>query len=432
MMRPPRAIQPTLLALLLCAATLAQAEMRTWTDDQGRRVEARFGGLEDGLVTLLMPSGQSVPFPLEKLSAEDQAFAKAQPAPSAAPEPVSPRLPAEKRIWPDKIDVPTRTLERLQLVAEELENRRYVYQTSAFEFVAQDKLAGSVMTELARTFEATRLLIQALPWGIECRPPPPLERFQAAFYVTRQDYINNGGPANSGGVYDSGDMIFKIPFSSLGLVQRGKTWFKDSGYSNDTLIHEITHQMMHDYLPFLPKWVIEGTAEYTELLPFSSGTFRVSGHKSGIKDYFAAMERIGVSPDLGSVGAHLRMTREGWDRSQTASTLGQVTLYFRSAALVYYFNHLDGDGKGARFIRFFDRAYDEVAAMREFFANPAVKRMPGGRFTYPSNLQPPDLDSATAPFKHIDTLLDGRDTAALAAEIVAGYRSIGIKISATE
>ena len=30
---------------------------------------------------------------------------------------------------------------------------------------------------------------------------------------------------------------------------------------NDTLVHEVTHQVMDDYLSFLPTWIVEGTAE---------------------------------------------------------------------------------------------------------------------------------------------------------------------------
>ncbi len=213
------------LALLLaCAGSLSAqqtAALRTWTDVQGRKVEASFNGLQGDAVQLALKDGKVVPFPLAQLSAEDQAFVKAQPAPSAAaPATDATRPPPDKRVWPDKVEVSARTMEKLQLVTEEPGNRKYVYRTDSFEFLSQDKLAGSVMTEIARTFEATRLLVAALPWGIICKPPPPLERYQAALYETREDYFNNGGPQNSGGVYDSGDMIFKIPIPSLGLERR--------------------------------------------------------------------------------------------------------------------------------------------------------------------------------------------------------------------
>jgi hypothetical protein len=424
---------PSFRLLLLCLAAwtaplAAQqpAALRTWTDAQGRKVEASFGGLVDTSVQLILKDGKVVPFPLAQLSPNDQAFAKSQPIPSA-----SSRTPPDKRPWPDKVEVATRTMEKLQLVVDEPQNRKYVYQTDSFEFVSQDKLAGSVMTEIARTFEATRLLVAALPWGVICTPPPPLERYQAALYETREDYINNGGPQNSGGVYDSGDMIFKIPFPSLGLEMRGKTWFKNENYRNDTLVHEITHQMMHDYLRFLPKWVIEGSAEYTEMIPFNAGTFRVGSHKSGLKEHVDQNHRNGGPIDLGSLREHITMNREQWDTRATDSA-AMRSLYFRSSLLVYFFNHLDGTGNGARFVDFFENVHGEVQALQTFFANPEVKRFPGGRFTYPSSLKPPDMEPATAPFKHLEKLLGGRSYAQLATDLTEAYRGIGIKVTATE
>jgi hypothetical protein len=425
-----RHLLPALLLSTLCPAQTS-TPLQQWTNSEGKQVEASFGGLEGENVKLILPNGSTVDYPLSKLSPADQAKARSLATTSPA-EPSNPnRLPPEKRQWPDKVEVSARTMERLTLVSEEPANRKYIYQTSGFEFMSQDKLAGSVMLEIARTFEATKELINALPWGIVCRPPPPLERYQAALYETRQDYFLNGGPENSGGVYDSGDQIFKIPFPSLGLERRGKTWFKNDSYTNDTLVHEITHQMMHDYLPFLPKWIIEGSAEYTELLPYSSGTFRVSSHKSGIKDYLSQMTKRRVAPDLGSIKDHFTMTRSGWDSMQSEGSNSQITLYFRSAMLVYFFNHLDGDGSGKNFIRFFDAVYNETEAYKAFFAHPDVKKMPGGRFTYPSSLTPPDTNPDSAPFKHTDLLLNGRDFATLATEIVEGFRSIGVKITAT-
>lgn len=424
------------LALTLVASSSALPQeallFRTWKDATGRTVEAAFAGLADESVKLQLKDGRTVDYPIAQLSSDDQAFARTSAASSPPPAATSPnRIPASQRSFPDKVEVSARTMERLRLVREEPQNRKYVYQTSSFEFTSQDKLAGSVMTEVARTFEATRELVSKLPWGIVCTPPPPLERYQAALYETREDYFNNGGPANSGGVYDSGDMIFKIPFPSLGLERRGKTWFKNDSYRNDTLVHEITHQMMHDYLPFLPKWIIEGSAEYTELMPYNAGTFRVANHKSGIKEYVDAMVKRGVTANLGSLQAHLTMNRSQWD-ANSGSSNAQITLYFRSAVLVYFFNHLDGAGKGERFIRFFDAAHDEVVALQTFFANPAVKRMPGGRFSYPSDLTPPDMAPESAPFKHASILLDGRSYGDLATQVVEGYRGIGIKLSASE
>lgn len=48
----------------------------TWTNTEGREIEARFVKLDDETVTLVMKDGKSYPYPLIKLSAESQAQAK--------------------------------------------------------------------------------------------------------------------------------------------------------------------------------------------------------------------------------------------------------------------------------------------------------------------------------------------------------------------
>lgn len=418
---------------LLSTGLIAQttSAQRSWTDDTGRKVDAEFAGMQGDSV-LLRTGDKTVPFPLARLSPVDQAFVKelvGKPAAGATttstttdPE----RLPIDKRTWPGNVTVPARSIE-ITTISESVAQRQYVYQSEAFEFSSQAKLAGSVMKEVARTFEATRSLINALPWGVVCRPPDGMPRFKAALYESRQDYIAAGGPENSGGVYNTGDKTFKIPFPSLGLEKRGQTYFKNDDYSNGTLVHEITHQLMDEYLSFLPMWIIEGAAEYTEMLPYKSGTFRADSHKSGIKDDVTFWEKSeGFSASIGSLEKHLTMTREQW-QAEAATPSQMRDLYHRSQLLVYYFCHLDGDKKGSRFMRFMDAVYGEVQAKRAFFADPRVKMLGDGRFSYPRSLTPPDT-SGKAAFKHLPILLEERPYLKLANEIIEGYKSIGIKI----
>ncbi len=420
--------------LLVCLGSSALvAGPRPWTDSTGRKVEAEFVGMKDDSVLLKLVNGQTVPFPLTRLSADDQAFAKTQAGGGGAATPAAPaaatanRQPVEKRTWPGNVVVPARSIE-IAVTSENPEARKYIYQSEAFEFSSQAKLAGSVMKEVARTFESTKSLIEALPWGVLCKPPEGRPRFIAALYETRADYVAAGGPEMSGGVYSSGDKIFKIPFQSLGMEKRGQTYFKDDNYSNGTLVHEITHQLMDDYLGFLPKWVIEGTAEYTEMLPYKSGTFRADSHKSGIKeDVDQWQQQEGFSLDLGKLESLMTMNRDQWD-AECATATKMRDMYHRSQLLVYYFCHLDGDKKGVRFIKFMDAIYAQVAELRAFFADPRVKRLEGGRFSYPKDFPPPDMKSESAPFKNLGILVEERGYEKIAAEIINGYKSIGVKI----
>lgn len=428
------------VAFALCVSAPAQdGQERPWKDVQGRIIQAVFISATADQVTLRLADGQEHQIAISRFCPEDQAFVKQQvtaSAPGASPAPAMPppgpaRVPVEKRTWPQNVVVSSRSVE-IEALEESAATRKFVYRSEAFEFTSQAKLAGSVMKEVARTFEATRAVVSELPWGVLCRPPPGLERYQAALYETRNDYLAAGGPENSGGVYMSGEKIFKVPFPSIGLEMRGKTWFKNDNYDGGTLIHEITHQMMHDYLTFLPTWVIEGTAEYIEMLPYNAGTFRAGSHKTAFRDHVKEMEKRGYSLDIGNLETHMTMNRSTWGGIADTSNRAMGELYFRSALIVYFFNHLDGekDREGQRFIRFMDAVYGEVAALRAFFADPRVKTFPDGRFSYPRDFPPPDMKSDTAPFKHLPILLDERGYSQIAQELVEAYKTIGLKVSA--
>ncbi|WP_395749898.1 hypothetical protein [Prosthecobacter sp.] len=442
-------MKPASLSLFIVTACVAitgyaqQAALRPWKDVQGRVIQADFVEATADTVTLRLADGKEHTLPIARLSAEDQAFVKSKvaavaPAASATQaivQGVTPavaaasmdRLPAEKRSWPENVVVPTKSIE-IHIVEENPAARKYVYRSEGFEFTSQAKLAGSVMKEVARTFEATKSLVSSLPWGVVCRPPEGFERYQAQLFETRKDYIAAGGPENSGGVYFTSDKIFRVPFPSIGLKQVGKTYAKDEGYDGGTLIHEITHQVMDAFMIFLPLWVTEGTAEYTSMLPYNAGKFRADAHQKGLRDYIQQRVKNGFTLEIGSLEKHMTMNEDTWSGIADSSDKKMGELYFRSVLTVYFFCHLDGDGKGTRFIKFMDAVYGETEAQRTFFKDPRVKHYPDGRFTYPADFPPPDMDSATAPFKHLDLLLDGRSYSQIAQEMAERYRKIGFKI----
>ena len=60
--------------LILCLIATCNAELRTWTAINGKKVEAEFVSNSDGQVTLKMKTGKVFRVPLDKLSKEDQDF----------------------------------------------------------------------------------------------------------------------------------------------------------------------------------------------------------------------------------------------------------------------------------------------------------------------------------------------------------------------
>jgi len=67
---------PLFAWVALAAAFAAQAEPRSWTNAQGKQVQAEFGGLKDGNVTLIMAGGQTAAVQLTSLSTEDQTWVR--------------------------------------------------------------------------------------------------------------------------------------------------------------------------------------------------------------------------------------------------------------------------------------------------------------------------------------------------------------------
>jgi hypothetical protein len=421
---------------LTLAVTAQPAGVRTWTSVDDHKTVASMVGFDGTTVSLQLADGKVVPVSLSRLSAADQAWVKGQPV-KAAP-----------RAWPELVKVTPSSIE-VKLVREESAAKKFVYRSEGFEYTSQGKLLPRLISEVATTFEATKKLMNELPWGIVCRPPDGMELYQAALYETRDEYIRAGGPSNSGGVYMSGEKIFKIPFESLGIKSLGKSYTKDENYSSDTLVHEITHQMMHDVLPYLPMWAIEGSAEYAELLPYKSGTFGVKRSREGLKDYLDTWQKRQRTPTLPKLADLFRLKRTEWT-NESLEPSRQHALYQQSALLVYYFNHVDGDGSGSRWIRFMEatrseaeswRIYDKGfksyrASMDEFFKLPGVTKLEDGRFSYPPNLNPPKPPPVPGgqsygedtPLKHLDVLLDGRSEEQLQRDIATGYARIGIKL----
>jgi hypothetical protein len=123
-------------------------------------------------------------------------------------------------------------------------------------------------------------------------------------------------------------------------------------------------------------------------------------------------------------------------------------LYFQSYVMVYYFCHLDGDGKGTRFLKYFDAMADERVkwaayeveyaayrkAMEEFFKHPGVKKLDNGRFSYPNSLTPPkrperpgEQSGKDFGMESLDILYDGRTGSQIEAQMKEAFKKIGVK-----
>jgi hypothetical protein len=72
--------------------------------------------------------------------------------------------------------------------------------------------------------------------------------------------------------------------------------------------------------------------------------------------------------------------------------------------------------------------------MDEFFKQPGVKKLEGGRFSYPPGLTPPkapenDKYDDDTPLKHLNVLAGERSDDQLQQDIIAQFARLGVKIS---
>ena len=348
-------------------------------------------------------------------------------------------IPAAFAQMPDRVGVEGNSV-KVEVVSET--DELAVYRTKHFEFTSEGKLTKTLLRDVARNFEATHELLKALPWNIDPKPEGG-DRFKALLVPSRARYEEEGAPKNSGGVYFRSRQLFIIPFESLGIRPMGKSYTKSTDYNSDTLVHELTHQMMNAWLPILPQWVVEGTAEYTNILPLRLGVFRVSTAKTGLRDYIDSLKQHGTVPEPYPLGKLFWMSNEEWNAILAANPAESQSLYFTSYLLVYFFMHLDGSGDGAPFINYLNTVRTEKNKIESYYSQveafkkqPGVESLPNGRYRWPAGMQHPEIpkilesEATRNEFEKasLETLLTGRTNEELMDQIRSAYRKLGVRL----
>lgn len=424
------------LWLLLAVASLAVAHAReaarTWTSIEGVPLEAELVEADEATARLKLANGTISSVAWARLSQADQEYLAAwrqkQPLRLAMPEVAG----------VEAVDI------KIETVLEDARNGRFVYRTPNFEFESEGRLAGSLAREVARSFEATFELLRALPWNVQPKPPEG-RHFKASLYKDMNTYAKAGGLPGSAGSYFSNRRRFLVPFESIGIREVGSAYRMDDDFDTHILVHELTHQMMHFSLGYLPQWVVEGTAEYTGNLPLKNGRFRVAAARNGLKDYldFRKKRLVGGVPEPYPLEKLFATSYEQWNDTLASDNRLTQRLYFTSYLLVYYFMHLDGKGDGERFVRYMHasaklrrQAEDYETALAAFKKRPEVRVHADGSFEHPRDLQPPALPrelffraSREKILKdNLGVLLDGRTEAQLMEDVRAAYLRLSIQL----
>ena len=362
------------LAFALFASVQA-ASARVWTDLEGRTVEADLLEVKGDEVTIKRArDGAVASVPIERLSDADVVYLK--------------EFSLEREIrgasWAEEafagLDWPRRT--RLpddydvEVVREDNQAEVYIYRTPNFEFQSEAKLARKVVREFGRIFEGTLSAMQAFPLNWE--PTPREARYRARLFRDRAAYLNAGGPPNSGGVYKWSEREIWVPLSSLGLRKGSTSYTFGSSGDRSTLIHEITHQVHHDWLGRLLPWCVEGLAVYMESIPEDDGEFRFD--KQDLPSFVRRMNGPG-EVTMVDPSKLFMLTHSEWTANFSENPAELRTYYLSAFLLLHYFLHLDGEGDGQRiraYIRAIEAGEPEAAARgllldgrdpEEFFEN---------------------------------------------------------------
>lgn len=344
----------TPLILVLSACLIVSAAARTWTDVQGRKIEATLMRVEGANVILRMADGREVPYPLAKLSEEDRKFADANrlPADTKKPDPEKKTEGANfDAPWPDSVKFAEDP--EIKTVEEDAEKKSFIYESANYRYFCDVRLSQTVVKGFAVLFEATHQYCRALPLAIDGGAKTD-GKYKISLFEKEEDYHRAGGPAGSAGVFIGGKDAVLIPLASLGVKPVGSGYMLDRDKSSSTIPHELTHQLTPDsYFEEGGRgWFTEGIAEYVGATPYRSGTFSVRSNQKPIIDY---VTRYGAK-DMGgrALGTEIRMMKlKNFMLQDYGSFLETPQISYGCGLLVtFYFLHLDGEGDAKRMKEF--------------------------------------------------------------------------------
>ncbi len=386
------------LPILFLLTGLAIAfEARSWTDTQGRKIDATMVRTDGEAVILKLKDGREVPFPLAKLSEADGKYVTESASQAKAETPAKPAQAKDGKEAPD-FDSPWPELIKfsedpeISTIEENAEKKHFVYESANYRYTCDVRLSKSVVKGFAVMFEATHLYCRSLPLGINGGKKTD-GKHQILLFENFEDYVKAGGPPSSAGVFIGGRGVVMVPLTSLGVQKVGSGYMLDRDKSSKTLPHELAHQLTPNcyFEKGAMGWFSEGLSEYVATTPYRSGSFNVRSNQKDIFDYttgYGSKDRGGRA-----LGTKIKLPAlKTFMLQDYASFLSEPQLSYGCGLLITnYFFHIDGEGDAKRIKTF-------------------LKALQDGK----------DAE------KSLDLLLDGRTFEELEKDIVKGWGRKGI------
>lgn len=295
--------------------------------------------------------------------------------------------------WPKKVSFNGDP--EIRTIKQDKDNNCFIYESANYRFVCDVRLSQSVVRGFAVMFEASHLYCRELPLGLSGGEKID-GKYQIILFEKEEDYNKAGGPSGSSGVFIGAKSTVIVPLTSLGVRPVGSSYMLDRDKANQTLIHEITHQLtpVEYFKSGAVGWFSEGIAEYVTATPYRNGTFKVVSNFDDICAYvidFGKGERggraLGKSVRMPPLKEFFMMDYDDFTGSKANFNYGIALV------LTTYFLHLDGEGDSARMKKF-------LAALRDGKSGQDA----------------------------LDTLLDGRGYEDLEKSITKAWKRKGLEI----
>ncbi len=301
---------------------------RWWTTQSGNDFLAALVSINGSKVRLQDESGRVSFADMSELSEADRAYIS--------------------RMSETGLDFRRRSMPRLSNIPQpvKVSGGPEVWETPHFRFHCAGRVTAAFVSQCAPIFEGTLEALTELPMGLDLSPPEGT-RFETYFMdqATFSAAVARIMPGrNVAGVYVPAMKRILVPYESLGAEFIGnQVTLRSRGSDPNTLIHEITHQVMHDWLYWIPVWMSEGMAEYVAAIPYDDGRFHFGDSKRGLferLDGFYGYEEM-------MNGKQRRMLHPADLITGPLTQWKGSSLEYQSALLMlYYLIHLDGGGQG--------------------------------------------------------------------------------------
>ncbi len=275
--------------------------------------------------------------------------------PKALPTPTSlPSLsfhsmgPAAETSWPRGVALPDTP--EVTVIKEDTAAGEFIYRVPPYEFRSDTLLGPDTLRDFARVFKSAWLLNCLLPLDLRPTPEKDHEAFIAKIFRSKADYHSAGGMPGSSGTYLRDQGVILVPLESIGVKIINNRVQTEHSDRHETLIHEITHQMMNAWLPRLPLWFIEGSAEYAAMAEYIHGRFYLSQMQDRLRLYLRDHGQKDRQIIMRAPAALMTTTHHDWAQALGTDHQSASANYTSAALLTYYFYHLDGQGDAAHVI----------------------------------------------------------------------------------